>query len=115
MAEAQYQDFDRRMRRIVKRHKKLANGYVPSVNHDGLVIARPRRRPPSISFKGFFFLFVSLIGFKVMLFVALGPATYAERVVKLQNGTMLEQVGAFVMTPEPVTLWIAEQYALLTK
>ena len=110
MAEAQYQEFDRRMRRIVKRHRRLANGYVTVIDNNGLVVAKPRRQLPGISWTAFVGLFLALLAFKAFLFASLGPETYAERVAKLANGTVIEQMGAVVMQPEPVTLWLVEQY-----
>ena len=44
MSAYQFEEFERRMRRINRRHTKLSHGYVTQVNDDGLVVAKPRRR-----------------------------------------------------------------------
>ena len=41
---SQYDEFDRRMRRITRRHTQLSRGYVTTVNDDGLVVAKPKRK-----------------------------------------------------------------------
>ncbi len=99
--------FDKRLKRIVRRHEKMANGVVRSVNSDGLIIAKPRLYRPRFPLKGLLaVLFLGFI-FKGFLFAYLGEAEYVERVAALQSGTVLEQAGAWVMQPDPVTLLAA--------
>jgi hypothetical protein len=102
--------FDRRVRKIDKRHRKLALGYVNSVNHDGLVIARVRRTGINFPFRGLFMVLIVFLIFKGFLHAALGAATYADRVGSLNAGTMAEKFGAYVMAPDVATLWISEQF-----
>ena len=45
----------------------------------------------------------SLMALKVLLHAYLGPAAYDERITRLANGTAVEQMGAYVMTADPVT------------
>ena len=44
MSASQFDEFERRMRRINRRHSKLSQGYVTAINSDGLVVAKPQRR-----------------------------------------------------------------------
>ena len=44
MSASQFDEFDRRMRRISRRHSKLSHGYVTTVNDDGMVVAKPKRK-----------------------------------------------------------------------
>lgn len=99
--------FDKRLKKIVRRHEKMANGVVRTVNSDGLIVAKPRLYRPRFPLKGL--LAVLFLGFlfKGFLFAYLGEAAYGERVAALQGGSVLEQAGAWVMQPDPVTLLAA--------
>ncbi len=44
MSASQFDEFDRRMRRINRRHSRLSRGYSTSVNADGLLVAMPVKR-----------------------------------------------------------------------
>ena len=105
--------FDKRLKKIVRRHDKMSNGVVRSVSSDGLIVAKPRLYRPRFPLKGL--LAVLFLGFlfKGFLFAYLGEAGYAERVGTLAGGTMLEQAGAWVMQPDPVTLMAADGIGLI--
>lgn len=102
-------DFGNRVKRINKRHRKLASGYVPSVNHDGLIVARVRRSGPRFPWKGVALCFVAFFAFKGFLLSQLGETTYVERVSSLKSGTYIEKAGAYAMSADPVTVWFATQ------
>lgn len=102
-------DFGKRVKRINKHHRKLANGYITSVNHDGLIIAKVRRSGPRFPWKGIVLCFAAFFAFKGYLFSQLGEATYNDRVVSLQMGSVVEQAGAYAMAADPVTMMISEQ------
>ncbi len=101
--------FGKRLRRIRKRHRKLAQGYVQTINHDGLIIAKPRRRRSVFPWKGIALMLVALFAFKGVLHAQLGATTYDRRVATLQNGTIVEKAGAWAMQADPLTLWISAQ------
>lgn len=107
MAQA-HVPFDKRLKRIVRQHNKMSNGAVKTVNSDGLIVAKPRMYRPRFPLKGL--LAVLFLGFlfKGFLFAYLGEAEYVERVASLQSGTVLEQGGAWVMQPDPVTMIVAD-------
>ena len=109
MADVKQIQFDQRLRRIGKHHKKLARGYVTSVNHDGLIVARPKRQTSLFPLRGLFLCLMTLLAFKGFLYAQLGPTSYGERVALLQSGTIVENLGAYAMTADPVTVWIAAQ------
>lgn len=115
MAEAQSEIFDKRLRRITRRHRKLSHGYVTSVNHDGLIIARPRRIGPRFPWKGLMVTVALFLLFKGFLYANLGEITYSERVAKLQEGTLAEQIGAYAMQADPATVFLAGQIAPLLR
>jgi len=102
-------DFGNRVKRINKRHRKMANGYISSVNHDGLIVAKVRRNGLRFPWKGIALCFVAFFAFKGFLLSQLGGGLYDERVVSLQDGTIVEQAGAYAMFADPVTVMIANQ------
>jgi hypothetical protein len=51
--------------------------------------------------------------FKGFLFAYLGEAAYGERVATLKGGSVLEQAGAWVMQPDPITALAADGIALI--
>ncbi len=106
--------FDKRLKRIVRRHEKITTtGAVRSVNADGLIVAKPRLYRPRFPLKGL--LAVLFLGFlfKGFLLAYLGDDGYAERVASLQGGSTMEQVGAWVMQPDPVTAFAAQGISLV--
>jgi hypothetical protein len=109
MSEAQYAEFGQRIQRIDRHHRKLAKGFEISMDRDGLVVARPRRKSSGLPARGLFFCLVTLLLFKGFLLAQIGPDAYGERMSALENGTVVEKVGAYAMRPDPVTHWLATQ------
>lgn len=103
MSHSQMHQFDERLRRIDREHRALSRGFVLSVAKDGLVIARPDAGRRGFPWRTTLFVLVSLMALKVLLHAYLGPAAYDERITRLANGTAVEQMGAYVMTADPVT------------
>lgn len=105
--------FDKRLKKIVRRHDKMSNGVVRSVSSDGLIVAKPRLYRPRFPLKGL--LAVLFLGFlfKGFLFAYLGETAYVERVATLQSGSALEQAGAWVMQADPVTKLAADGIATI--
>ena len=115
MATYQFEEFERRMRRISRRHTKLSQGYVTSVNDDGLVVARPRRRGSRSTLRGLALIFIVIMVFKGALYAQLGAAAYDERIDTLAGGNLVEQAGAWVMVADPITLWISANFVSLVR
>ena len=113
MADAQMQKFGKRLKGIEKRRDKLAQGFVTVVNSDGLLVAHPRRTSFRFPWRAVAIVAVLFFLFKGFVMAGLGEAEFAERAITLQAGTPVEQVGGWVMQPDPVTLWIAEQFKLI--
>ena len=111
MAEANLQNFDKRMEKILQKHQRLARGYVPAITEDGLIIAKPKRRIVW-PWRSVLFLLVVGMGFKVWLYSSIGPEAYNAKVARLSTGTQVEVVGAWAMTADPVTVAAAEQLSL---
>lgn len=99
--------FDKRLKKIVKRHDRMSNGVTRRVNSDGLIVARPRLYKPKFPLKGLIVvLFLGLL-FKGFLFAYLGEVNYMERVAALEAGTLMEKAGAWIMQPDPATMIVA--------
>lgn len=107
MSASQFDEFDRRMRRIHRRHSKLSHGYVTSINDDGLVVAKPARRGRNTTARAAVIVIALILVFKGVLLAQLGPQAYDERVDALREGSALEQAGAVIMMPDPITVWIS--------
>ena len=115
MADIQQLEFGNRLNQINRRHRKLADGYVVAVEPDGLMVARPRRKSSHQTIRSLFFCLIIMMVFKGFLYVKSGEQAYQDRVALLQGGTVVEQVGAYVMYADPITKWIAGQMATFTK
>ncbi len=112
MGESHLQ-FDDRVRGLQRKHRKMSGGVVHSVNHDGLIIARPRRGRIQLPIKGLFLMVSAFFIFKAFLLGYLGSITYLERVEKLSLGTIVEQAGAALMKPDPIAIWLLDTYRLV--
>lgn len=108
MADINLHKFDKRLQRIDKRHRRLCCGYVTSVNHDGLIIARPRPAEKRFPWTGLALIVAGMLVFKGILFAHLGQETYNESVTKLSEGTVVEKLGAYIMAADPITTWVAQ-------
>ena len=115
MSASQFDEFDRRMRRINRRHSKLSRGYKTSVNADGLLVATPIQRRTNVPLRGVLIVLAVLMIFKGFLLAQLGPVAYEDRVARLAGGTTIEQVGGWIMTADPATIWIADKVSSLVR
>ena len=95
----------------------LKTGYMPSGNHDGMMIPIPGDRVKSsrIPYRGIFWFAAAILVFKGFLYSQLGQSVYEDRVALLEEGTVIEQVGAYAMKADPVTIWIGEQISIYLK
>lgn len=104
---SQYDEFDRRMRRITRRHTQLSRGYVTTVNDDGLVVAKPKRKFSRGTLRGVAIVVLVIMVFKAVLHSQLGAAGYADRLDALSNGSVFEKAGAVLMAADPITVWLS--------
>lgn len=104
--------FHKRLRQIGRRHRRMArNGVVHSINHDGLIIARARRRTPRFPLRGVVILVLAIVLFKGFLHNELGDRVYQQRVAILTEGSWPERVGGWVMQSDAATLWVSGKFA----
>ena len=102
-----YTEFDKRLRRIERRNRRLSRGAVPYVDRNGLVSYRPRRAGLRVPLRGLLLVALGFFAFKGLVLAHLGPDLYAERVAALAEGTVVEQAGAWAMQSDPASEWIA--------
>lgn len=108
MVDSQIQ-FDRRVQRLEKKHQAMSRGYTARMRKDGLIVLKPRRARPGISLRSVVLFAVAFFVFKGFLLANLGPESYGERINRLNSGTPVEVAGAWIMQPDPVTVFVADQ------
>src|SRR5690606_4433487 len=103
--------FARRVNQVMRRHSRLSKGYLLTVGHDGLVVARPRRLGLRFPLRGLLLAFLTVVGFKAFAFAWLGESGYHERLSALGQGTTAEKLAAWVMQPDPLARTVASAIA----
>lgn len=106
-------NFAIRLDRIDRRHRDVSDGYITSVNHDGLIIAVRRRRKVRVPYAGLALVALGIIAIKALAVVQMGEEGYAARIEGLASGSQIERVGAWVMQADPLTQWVATQFKLI--
>ncbi|MCB1363916.1 MAG: hypothetical protein KDK02_07330 [Rhodobacteraceae bacterium] len=99
--------FNKRLRRLDRKHRAMQRGYATYMRPDGLIVAKPQGSRPRLPVKAVVMCLAGLILFKGYLIAQLGTAVYGERVGQLESGTLVEQAGAWVMQIDPASDWVA--------
>ncbi|MGI9370709.1 MAG: hypothetical protein ACR2O2_17920 [Ruegeria sp.] len=102
-------EFDQRVSRLNKKHDKLNRGYRATVRSDGLVVMKPLRVRSAIPLKVLVMIVCGFFAFKAFLLSVLGSSGYELRVNSLNEGTPVEQAGAWVMQTDPLSELLAQQ------
>lgn len=113
MVHSGSQQLKKRLNRIEAHRRALSHGAIYHVNHDGLIVARPRRRGVRRPLHLVFFALAGVILFKAVLFALLGSTSYTDRVSELASGTGVEKAAAWIMAADQITVWLAFQGRLL--
>jgi len=100
--------FDKRMERISRKQAKMRSGVVYVTQKDGLIVGRPRIYQPRFPWRGIVLLIGAAAIFKGAIFAHLGAEIYSERLASFNGGTLIEEAGAWIMQPEPVTIAVAK-------
>lgn len=104
-----YSNFQSRLKKLARKHSAMAHGFATVMRPDGLIVVQPkRRRAPGIPLRGLTYLLIGFFVFKGFMLSSLGPATYEDRLGRLQDGTVIEQAGAWVMQIDPLTLMLSQ-------
>ena len=99
--------FDKRVRRIAKRNRKLARGHVNFIDSTGVVRQRPLASLSGMPIRGLLLIALGFFSFKGLLIAHQGPVQYEDRLALLEEGTAFERGSAWVMQIEPVAMWFA--------
>ncbi len=89
------------------RQKPRANATVFSFNHDGIAVARIRKKNRWLPVWHFIFVVYLALIIRLVTIAEAGPASYANRMAELENGTFMERAAARVMYMDPVSRQIA--------
>lgn len=113
MSDANYARFNQRLHEIESRHGSRSSGFVRLVERNGILAPAERTRSRrGLPVRGIVLSLLAFLGFKGLLLAQLGAVTYVGRVAQLESGTIVEQLGAWAMRADPVTLWIADQVGM---
>ncbi len=96
-------EFDQRVHRLNKKHRKMTRGYRATMRKDGLVVMKPQRMRSAVPAKVLLLCLLGFFAFKAFLLSSLGPSGYQYRIDSLNRGTSVEQAGAWIMQIDPVT------------
>lgn len=107
--------FASRIKNVQRKHVRMAQGYDAKVGRDGLIVFRPKRRKAGIPLRWIVVALAGMIVFKGLIMANLGAVSYGERVEALRAGTMVEQMGALVMQPDPASSFMAQKLAPIFK
>ncbi|WP_120634283.1 hypothetical protein [Ruegeria sp. EL01] len=102
-------EFDQRVHRLNKKHQKMSRGYRASMRRDGLVVMKPQRVRSAVPAKVLLLSLLAFFAFKAFLLSSLGPSGYQYRIDSLNDGTSVEQAGAWVMQIDPLSEAMAVQ------
>ncbi len=100
--------FENRLATLGRKHSAMSRGYKTHIQHDGLIVVKPRRAGRGVSFKAVLLAALGFFAFKAFLLASLGPDAYSDRISGLETGTIFEQGGAWVMQIDPATQAIAD-------
>ena len=95
--------FYKRIRQIQRQHRRLAHGFALRIDENNLIVPRPHYVSFAFPWRGLCAAFLVALGFKAYLMVALDAQTYASKIDALAQGHAVEQVGAWMMQPDPAS------------
>lgn len=104
------EDFQTRVGNVEKKQGSLLRrGYTAQVDKNGIIVAKPKARRLRLPIRGFALMVLGFFVFKALVLSANGPDAYTDRLASLQNGTVIEAVGARILAIDPVTQLLANQ------
>ena len=112
MSEAQLQTFKRRTTRISRSHRRLSRGSKTAVTKSGLIVQRPTWIHVSFPWRSALTAALIVLAVKAVIHVSIGAEAYDARVERMALGNTVERAAAWVMYPDPATLWLSERFAV---
>ena len=102
-------DFHKRLAVLGRKHAAMCKGYVMRMRADGLMdvhIVRPNALR-HVPLRGLMLLVIGFCGFKAVMLSTVGETSYDARLAKLEQGTVIEQGGAWLLQVDPATALVA--------
>ncbi|MFD0978102.1 hypothetical protein [Tropicimonas aquimaris] len=100
-------EFSGRLRRIDKIHRRGGGFEAAGTLGQSHYTREKERRERRTALRPALMVLVVMVVFKGFLLAALGTETYAAKVVALKDGSIVEQIGGFVMAVDPLSRAIA--------
>jgi hypothetical protein len=108
MTDPNREDFYGRIARLERAHSRGLGHEATGALGRSAFFRPARRRMPIL--RGSLFVLATVIGLKTTLYAGMPQSVYLSRLAALKQGTAIERVGAVLMTPDPVTGWLAETW-----
>lgn len=105
MMDPNLQDFYTRIARV-EADRARGLGFEATGAIGRSAYARPRRRRLPLA-KPLMMTALCVIGLKSTIHYHIGDGVYRERVAALASGDDVDRVGAYLMMPDPATLWLS--------
>ena len=103
------ENFDRRLGRVTRKHRAMSRGYSFRVQNNGLISVIPKHSHAGFPFRSLVLVLAIGLLFKGVVLANYGPEKYNSKVAMLQSGTIVEQVGAWLLRPSKTTRFIASK------
>ena len=104
------EDFNSRVGAVSKKSARRGkNEFVTRIDQNGVLVVKAKRRGIHFPVNGAVLMILAFFCFKALMLVSNGPKAYSDRLSTLENGTIIEAMGARVLSVDPVTQIIADQ------
>lgn len=110
--------FDRRLEQLEEKKAALSEGHRLTVDETGLMKLIPtgeRRRQigRAIPLRALMIIAAVLLTFKGFLLYKLGFGLYTAKVAGMRQGDTVDQIGAYLMQIDPITIRVYEAISFL--
>ncbi|MFK7879714.1 hypothetical protein [Roseobacter sp.] len=108
-----YAQFEKRVASVNTKHQKLSRGYTAKIDDTGLIQVEPKRERSFYGLRIIVFIVAGVLLVKSLMISSVGIATYENRIQELSAGMAVEQAAAWVMQPDRLSRYVAENITKL--